>query len=75
MTSLPYIAIVLVLLSVVLLRSVAKDGLSAPARKARKYVALALGVMAVILAVVAALDDVGDPADSGVTTLTGDRQG
>ncbi|MGB3739260.1 MAG: hypothetical protein WA948_07895 [Pontixanthobacter sp.] len=69
-----YAPIILVLLSILLLRSVKKDGLSAPARKSRKTVALVLGVVAVVLAVVVAFDDVIDTGDRDVPTLTGDRQ-
>lgn len=69
-----YAPIILVLLSILLLRSVKKDGLSAPARKSRKTVALVLGVVAVVLAVVVAFDDVIDTGDGDVPTLTGDRQ-
>ncbi|MGB7408749.1 MAG: hypothetical protein WA908_09595 [Pontixanthobacter sp.] len=73
MTALPYAAIVLVLLSVVLLRSVKKDGLSPSSRKTRKWTALLLGIAAVCLAIAAALDDVvGSPVNE-VPTLTGDR--
>ena len=72
---LPYVAVILVLLSVVLLRSVKKDGLSAPAIRLRKWSAVALGIAAVALAVLAALDDMGDHRQDDVTTLTGDRIG
>lgn len=67
-----YIAIVLMILAVILLRSVKKDGLSAPAIKARKWAAIALGVGAVGFAIYAAVDD---GAQGDVITLTGDRLG
>ena len=68
-----YAPIILVLLSVVLLRSMKKEGLSAPARRMRKYGAIALGVAAVVLAILAVLDDISDPDADDITTLSGDR--